>query len=118
MVYLDTSVVVPLLAMEPSSTAVLAWFNDLGELPVSSDWLLTEFASAISMKIRTGQVSVSDARAIHKDFDMLVAGNLRLVPVNRISFKNAAEISRYHDSGLRSGDDRPTRHGEVHRHRL
>ena len=104
MVYVDTSVVVPLLTLEPSSENVTAWFTDLQEMPVSSDWLLTEFASAISIKVRTGQLSGVIAKSVHKEFQLLASSGLRLVPVSRSAFKAAADLAQAHIHGLRAGD--------------
>ena len=50
MVYVDTSVIVALLTVEPSTEAVTAWFSELEEPLVSSDWLVTEFSSALSIE--------------------------------------------------------------------
>jgi len=104
MVYVDTSVIVPLLTLEPSSENVTAWFANLQEMPVSSDWLLTEFASAISIKVRTGQLSGVTAKAVHKEFQLLASNGLRLVPVSRSAFKAAADLAHAHIHGLRAGD--------------
>ena len=104
MIYVDTSVIVPLLTREPSTDSVTAWFANLREAPVSSDWLLTEFASAISIKIRTGQLSSTAARAVHNEFQLLASGGLRLVPVSRTAFKAAADMAQAHIHGLRAGD--------------
>ncbi len=104
MIYLDTSVVVALMTQEPSSDFVAIWFADLDEVPVSSDWLLAEFASAISIKVRTGKLADTDAKAIHKKFDVLASGGIRLAPVSRAAFKEAATLSRTHKTGVRAGD--------------
>src|SRR5690242_10170752 len=99
MLYLDTSVVVSLLTTEPATVAVTEWFTELRELPVSSDWLLTEFASAISIKIRTGQLTESNAKLIRKEFAVFASGGIRLAPVTRGAFKDAAALAQIHKSG-------------------
>ena len=104
MVYVDTSVIVPLLTVEPSTASVTAWFSGLQDMPVSSDWLLTEFSSAISVKVRTGQLSEADAKAVHQEFNLLASSGLRLTPVSRAAFKAAADMTRAYKHGLRSGD--------------
>lgn len=104
MVYVDTSVIVPLLTLEPSTQSVKAWFASLQDMPVSSDWLLTEFSSAISIKARTGQLSEAAAKAVHKEFQLLASSGLRLAPVTRAAFKAAADMAQVHKHGLRSGD--------------
>ncbi|MDP2794101.1 MAG: type II toxin-antitoxin system VapC family toxin [Sulfurisoma sp.] len=103
MIYLDTSVVVSLLVPEPKSADVAAWFAGLTIMPMSSDWLLTEFASAISIKVRRGEVSESDARAVRKEFELLASG-LRIVPIGRSAYRDAAKLAARHGHGLRAGD--------------
>ena len=104
MVYVDTSVIVSLLTEEPTTESVTAWFANLQDMPVSSDWLLTEFSSAISIKIRTGQLSGIAAKAVHKEFQLLALSGLRMAPVSRSAFKAAADMAQVHRYGLRSGD--------------
>lgn len=104
MVYVDTSVIVALLTVEPSTKAVTAWFSGLKQIPVSSDWLLTEFSSAISIKVRTGQLAEADAKAVRREFKLLSESGLRLAPVSRGAFKRAADMAQAHRYGLRAGD--------------
>ncbi len=104
MIYIDTSVIVALLTVEPSTKAVTAWFSGIKERPVSSDWLLTEFSSAISIKVRTGQLAEADAKAVHQEFQVLSSGGLHLSPVSRLAFKKAADMVQDHKYGLRAGD--------------
>ena len=104
MVYVDTSVIVPLLTTEPSTEKVTAWFSGLTDTPVSSDWLLAEFSSAISIKVRSGQLSEGNAKAVHKEFRNLASSGLRLAPVGRTAFQAAAAMTQVHGHGLRAGD--------------
>src|SRR5512142_1628216 len=104
MIYVDTSVIVPLLTVEPRTQDVTDWYEGLGETPTSSDWLLTEFSSALSIKLRTGQLNETDAKRVRKEFGALLNGGLRIVPVSREAFGQAAEMVSLHGSGLRSGD--------------
>jgi predicted nucleic acid-binding protein len=104
MIYLDTSVAVPLFIPEPSSAAVDAWFSSCDEKLVSADWLLTEFASALSIKVRRGEITPAQAKAAGKDFEIFSRSGLRLLPVTRTAFAQAAVLARDASSGLRSGD--------------
>lgn len=104
MVYVDTSVIVALLTVEPSTEAVTVWFSELEETLVSSDWLLTEFSSAIAIKRRAGQIAPADAKAVHQEFQVLSSNGLRLTPVSRLAFREAADMARNYQHGLRSGD--------------
>jgi len=104
MVYVDTSVIVALLTVEPKTQDVTAWFAGLRDAPTCSDWLLTEFHSAISIKLRTRQISAANAKRVRKAFELLVDGGLRMVPVSRAAFSQAAIMTQQHAHGLRVGD--------------
>ena len=52
MIYLDTSVVVALLTPEERSAQALDWFGQSREPLISSDWLITETHSTLSIKQR------------------------------------------------------------------
>ena len=104
MLYVDTSVVVALLTAEPKTPHVTAWYASLQGTPICADWLLTEFSSAISIKLRTGQLSETHAKRVHKEFDSFATGGLRLVPATRASFRHAAEMVKQHQFSLRAGD--------------
>ena len=104
MIYVDTSVIVPLLTTEPKTQAVTTWFAGLRATPTCADWLLAEFHSALSIKLRTGQISETNAKRVRKEFELLTEGGLRIVPVSRNAFRHAAKMVQKHDHGLRSGD--------------
>lgn len=104
MIYLDTSVVVPLFMREPASEAVSVWFGANTEPLLAADWLVTEFASALAIKVRRGDVKPAIAQRVWNEFDVLCAGGLRLLPVSRSAFAEASRLVRQADSGLRAGD--------------
>jgi len=104
MIYVDTSVIVALLTVEPKTQDVTAWYAGLRDTPCCSDWLLTEFSSALSIKLRTGQINEANAKRVRKEFALMADGGLRIVPVSRGAFKHAAEMVKLHDYGLRAGD--------------
>ncbi len=104
MIYVDTSAVVALLTTEVRTQAVMGWYEGLQEVPTVSDWLLAEFSSAISIKVRAGQLSEASAKEAFKEFDMLLDGGLRLAPISREAFKRAEKMVRNHRDGLRAGD--------------
>ena len=104
MIYVDTSVIVPLLTTEPKTQAVTAWFSKLSDTPTCADWLLTEFHSALSIKLRTGQINEANAKRVRKEFGLLIDGGLQVVAVSRNAFSHAAKMVQQHKHGLRSGD--------------
>lgn len=104
MIYLDTSAAVPLFVREPASEAVDAWLESCTDPIVSSDWIVTEFASALAIKVRRAEINSRQARAAWTDFDAFCNSGLRLLPVSRKAFKAAAMMALNTPSGLRSGD--------------
>lgn len=104
MIYLDTSAAVPLFVREPGSAAVDAWFEACADPLLSSDWIVTEFASALSLKERSGVLSAKDSRAAWRGFEAFCESGLRLVAVSRQAFREGARLARQQTHGLRAGD--------------
>ena len=104
MVYLDTSAAVPLFVAEPSSDLIDSWLGACDVPVVSSDWIVTEFASALSIKERSGTLAAKDAKAAWRSFETFCQSGLRLAPVSRQAFKAAAKMARQSAYGLRSSD--------------
>ena len=104
MVYLDTSVAVALFIPEVKTASVKEWFATCPDPIVSADWMVTEFASALSLKERRGDITAQAARAVWTEFESFRAAGLRLVPVSRKAFEDAARMTLDSASGLRSGD--------------
>jgi len=104
MVYLDTSAAVPLFVAEPSSDLVDNWLGACDVPVVSSDWIVTEFASALSIKERSGTLSARNAKAAWRSFETFCQLGLRLAPVSRRAFGEAAKMVRRSAHGLRSSD--------------
>lgn len=104
MVYVDTSVLVALMLREPRSGDVARWYAACEDDLVSATWCVTEFASALSIKQRTGQIDDTEAQAAWQRFERLCANDLQLMPVEPVTFHRAAVLTLDHDSGLRAGD--------------
>ena len=104
MVYVDTSVLVPLFLNEPHSVAAADWYaGETSELAAAA-WCIPEFASALGIKQRTGAIDAQQAQAAWSRFERMVAADLRLLPVEPASFHRAAELVRDAASALRAGD--------------
>jgi uncharacterized protein len=104
MVYVDTSVLVPLFLNEPHSLAVGEWYaREKGEL-VAAAWCIPEFASALGIKQRTGAIDAQQAQGAWKRFERMAAADLRVLPVEPAHFLRAAELVLDAASALRAGD--------------
>ena len=104
MIYLDTSVLVPLFLNEPMSLAIAEWYSKEKSELVSAAWCVTEFGSALGIKQRTGAVNAQQAGAAWASFGRMVASDLRLLAVMPAHFHRAAELVLDASSGLRAGD--------------
>jgi len=104
MIYLDTSIVIPLFLPQPETVVVETWFRELHEMPVSSDWLAVEFSSAIARNAREGKLRPAQITALRKAFDEFAAGGVRLSPIGRDAFADAAALVSTPAHGLRAGD--------------
>jgi len=104
MVYPDTSILIAAVVLEPESERVQAWLSDMVGQLVISDWTITEFASALALQARRGRVS-ADQRAAGADwFRALGDAVSAILPVNRRSFRRAAEIVSARGLSVRAPD--------------
>ena len=62
MVYVDTSVLVAMHLNETRSTDVARWYGACTDELVSAVWCVTEFASVLGIKQRTGKISADQRR--------------------------------------------------------
>lgn len=104
MIYVDTSALVALIVNEPHSAAVAAWYARAKGGLVSAVWCVTEFASALGIKQRTGQLDPAQAETAWTTFGRLAANDLQLLPLEAAHFHRAAVMVLDASSSLRDGD--------------
>ena len=104
MVYVDTSVVVALLLSEPGSADASKWYATCADELVSAMWCVSEFANALGIKQRTGQITEIEGQEAWQRFERLCANDLRLLPVEPATFHRAAQLTLDATTGLRAGD--------------
>jgi len=104
MIYADTSALVPAFIREPKSDAVLAWLEASGERLLVSEWAIAEFASATSIKVRTGQIEGAIARQAMARFLDFAQKHCSIAAPQRAEFRRAAELAGDVGLKLRAGD--------------
>jgi predicted nucleic acid-binding protein len=68
-----------------------------------SDWVVTEFASALSIKVRMELLDIRDRARVAGLFTRLRAESLTVVPVSREHFLTAARFADQYCTDLRAG---------------
>ena len=104
MLYVDTSVLVALCTNEAKTVDVVNWYAACTDELASAAWCVTEFASALGIKQRTGQLTESQAQAAWVKFERMCANDLQLLPVEATTFHKAAMLTMNVAEGLRAGD--------------
>jgi predicted nucleic acid-binding protein len=105
MVYLDTSVLVPLFLPEPQSERIQRWIErHSGESLSISECTLAEFASALGLKVRTKMLQLDQARQAQKLFEKLAAQSFHVHVPTRADYLRATAFLGEYGLGLRAGD--------------
>jgi predicted nucleic acid-binding protein len=104
MLYVDTSVLVALCTSEERTADVVKWYAACTDELASAAWCVTEFASALGIKQRTGQLTEEQARTAWVQFERMCANDLQLLPVDAMTFHKAAMLTMDVAAGLRAGD--------------
>lgn len=104
MLYVDTSVLVALCTNEGKTADVVKWYADCTQELASAAWCVTEFASAMGLKQRTGQLTEEQAQTAWLQFERMCANDLQLLPVEVMTFHRAAMLTMDASAGLRAGD--------------
>ena len=104
-VYVDTSALVALVTAEPRTASLKTWLRGHAEQTlVSADWCVPEVASALAIKVRSGQLDAAIADEAWTEFGAACDGLLDLMPVEAGDLSYAAQMCRGVPSGLRAGD--------------
>jgi uncharacterized protein len=103
--YLDTSLVVASMVTEPSTQRVQDWLGRQHSRTLYiSDWVVTEFSAALSLKLRTGQIASAARTAALAGFAGLQQRSVGKIAVLGEDFRSAAQMADMDQSGLRAGD--------------
>lgn len=105
MIYVDTSVLVAALTPEPRTAQMQDWLaaQPAGQLAVS-EWVVTEFSAALSVKLRTGRLMSHDRAEALAVFTEMIDTSFHLWAVSGHEFRLAARFADQYMTGLRAGD--------------
>ena len=104
MIYVDTSVLVALCVREPMTAAVSRWYASVKDELISGTWCVTEFASALGIKRRSGQMTEAQSVFAWQSFERMCASDIQLTPIEPPVFHHAAVLTLDASTGLRAGD--------------
>lgn len=105
MFYVDTSVLVAALVGESGSDRALEWLNEQPPQNLhTSDWSVTEFSSALSVKMRTGQIGGEQRASALAAFSELLEESFSILTVSKQHFLQAARFSDRHELSVKAGD--------------
>jgi predicted nucleic acid-binding protein len=102
-VYLDTSVIIALIADEPASESIRNWFRNSTDRVILSDLVRLEFSAFISRAVRTNRFDADQAAAALGSFDELrrACDPLEHTPSD---FNRADELIREFSTKLAAAD--------------
>jgi predicted nucleic acid-binding protein len=105
MLYLDTSLLMTVVVSESETAQARQWLAaaPVGH-PVVSPWVLTEFASALSVKQRALSLDGSGRQRAEAALVRLLEDVLTVVPLQTAAFVRSAEMCARHELGLQAPD--------------
>src|SRR5665213_859639 len=93
------------LTAEREGSRIEAWIrsNSSDDFAIS-DWVVTEFSAALSMKLRTQQVDLAQRATALSLFSGFCIEKATVLPVEHQHFSAAARLADRYDAGIRAGD--------------
>lgn len=105
MFYLDASAAVAAITQEGHSEAIWRWLREHADAPIlCSGWTVTEVSSALSIKVRTGHLTLDDRAIALANWQRLRKASLSEIAVAPEHFETASRYCDRVDLGLRAGD--------------
>jgi predicted nucleic acid-binding protein len=103
-VYLDASVLVALLTLDPFTQRADAFLRANASVLVISDFAAAEFASVIARHVRTGDITPNDAQVAFSTFDAWAARTAQRLEIRAEDVAGATAFLRRLDLTLRAPD--------------
>ncbi|HEY4114778.1 MAG TPA: type II toxin-antitoxin system VapC family toxin [Rhizomicrobium sp.] len=103
-IYLDNSVVVPFFLPDAFNARAEAFLLSGPAGLVLSDFVRTEFASVVGLRVRTKEIGRSEARAAFSNFDVWSKKRITAVQIDPIDIEVAEGWLRRLDLTLRAPD--------------
>lgn len=104
-VYLDTSVLISALTLEPGTQGTQAWLaaQREGSLAIS-EWVTAEFASALALQRRSAMIGPEAKMAAQSAFAQLKMQSFQLLDIQAADFQTAAQLVGQPGMALRAPD--------------
>lgn len=103
--YLDTSLLVAALTKETKTTRIQQWLREQATTTLAiSDWVIAEFSSALSVKMRDRQITAASRSDALATFAQWVEDTLDVLKISAPQFRTAARFADQYALGLRGGD--------------
>jgi predicted nucleic acid-binding protein len=104
-VYCDTSLIIASMTREAHSPAVWQWLGTQSERRLYvSDWSDTEVSSALSLKVRTEQISAANRIQLMEAWRASIGTSYEQLGVSPENFATAARFIERYELGLRAAD--------------
>jgi predicted nucleic acid-binding protein len=104
-VYCDTSLIIASMTREAHSPAVWQWLGTQSERRLYvSDWSDTEVSSALSLKVRTEQISAANRIQLMEAWRASIGTSYEQLGVSPENFTTAARFIERYELGLRAAD--------------
>lgn len=103
--YLDTSALVAAIVREPYTPSIRQWLSEnAGSGAFVSDWCHTEMASALSLKVRTGEIDLNQRALAQAAWQKLHTASLPTLAVLPEHFEVAGGFAGQPHLSLRAAD--------------
>lgn len=103
--YFDTSFLMPLVRLEPTTGDIEKFLRRQPQGQLStSHWARVEFCSGIARDVRMKVMTGGDAAIAIADFESKMSPGFSLLPITARDCELARDLLQHYETGLRAGD--------------